>query len=72
MRITTVDRDNATVELSRTEVMILNSALNEVCNGIEVPEFETRMGADIMEVRQLLTEMKALLEKRALNQPRLL
>jgi hypothetical protein len=31
----------ADVRLSRQELVLLNNALNEVCHGIDVPEFHT-------------------------------
>ena len=41
----------------------MNAALNEVCNGIEVFEFETRIGADGERVAALLKEIGLLLDK---------
>jgi hypothetical protein len=41
----------------------VNAALNEVCNGIAVFEFETRIGADRARVAALLKEVGALLDK---------
>jgi hypothetical protein len=43
------------------ELRILNNALNEVCHGIDVPEFATRMGATRDEVRALLDRIHAML-----------
>lgn len=51
------------VEIGRDELLILNAALNEVCNGIAVFEFETRIGADRARVAALLKEVGALLDK---------
>jgi hypothetical protein len=61
MQVVEVQRDKVVVWLSKAELTILNNALNEVCNGIEVPEFATRVGTEISEVRQLLKEVHALL-----------
>jgi hypothetical protein len=47
----------ARVELTSAEVMLINNALNEVCNGIDIPEFSTRLGATIAEARALLQQM---------------
>jgi hypothetical protein len=57
------DQDKAIVEVSMQELLILNNALNEVCNGIDVPEFETRMGISLQEVDQLLGSIRLMLEK---------
>lgn len=47
---------------SRDELLILNAALNEVCNGIDVFEFETRIGADRARVAELLSLLGRLLD----------
>ncbi len=41
-----IDRDRVTVELSGDELEILNNALDEVCNGLDIREFAIRMGAE--------------------------
>jgi hypothetical protein len=49
------------VELTKDELRIVNNALNEVCNGIDLEgEFETRMGCSVEEARELLTKIHAL------------
>jgi len=52
--------DRAHVTLSFDEVCVIAQALNEVCNGIELFEFETRMGADEDYVSNLLKEFVCL------------
>lgn len=42
------------VELAAEECRIIRQALNEVCNGLDIDEFGTRMGAERSEVRDLL------------------
>jgi len=56
-------RTNATVELDRSEMAILNNALNEVCNGLSLHEFATRMGAERDEVLRLLEEISDLIKR---------
>ena len=51
------------IGISRDELLIVNAALNEVYNGIEVFEFETRIGADRERVAALLREVGLLLDK---------
>lgn len=55
--------ERSQIEISREELLIVNAALNEVCNGIEVFEFETRIGADRERVAGLLKEIGLLLDK---------
>ncbi len=55
--------ERSQIEISREELLIVNAALNEVCNGIEVFEFETRIGADRERVAALLKTVGSLLDK---------
>jgi hypothetical protein len=49
------------VELTKDELGIINNALNEVCNGIDLEgEFDTRMGCTVAEARELLSKIDAL------------
>lgn len=51
------------IAISREELSIVNAASNEVCNGIEVFEFDARIGADRERVAALLKEVGHLLDK---------
>lgn len=42
------------IELTIDEVHIIHNCLNELCNGIDIPEFELRLGFTIDEARKLL------------------
>lgn len=57
-----IDKKRVTIELDRDEVMVLNGALNEICNGayISDAEFQTRLGADRAEARGVLERIHAL------------
>ena len=49
------------VELTKDELGIINNALNEVCNGIDLEgEFGTRMGCTVEEARELLAKIHTL------------
>lgn len=58
-----------TVDLSldEAELLILNNALNEVCNGIDIDDFEfpARIGAEREEARTLLQRLRSLYEELA-------
>jgi len=44
-----------------SQIGIINNALNEVCNGIDLEgEFDTRMGCTVAEARELLAKIHAL------------
>jgi len=47
-----------TIELTKDELGIINNALNEVCNGIDLEgEFETRMGCTLQAARDVLAKI---------------
>jgi hypothetical protein len=55
------------VELNDGDLELINNALNEVCNGIEIPEFDSRLGTSKNQALELLREIGnalANLEKR--------
>lgn len=66
-----VDGDARTVRvvLGEDELALIANALNEVCNGVEIEDFEfsTRLGVERSEARALLAEVGAALD--ALPQP---
>jgi hypothetical protein len=49
------------VELTKDELCIINKALNEVCNGIDLEgEFDTRMGCTVEEEQAVLAKIHGL------------
>jgi hypothetical protein len=52
----------ADIRLSAHELILINNALNEVCNGVDIDdaEFATRLGAEREELRQLLSDIGSL------------
>lgn len=63
--MTTIDtaRGTATIRLSRIELYTLNNALNEVCNGLDIEEFATRMGVEREEASDLLGQIHTLIAR---------
>ena len=61
MQIIKTTKDKADIQFSIDELLILNNALNEVCNGIKLPEFSTRMGAEREEVKIFLKSINKLI-----------
>ena len=51
--------------LSHSDLYIINNALNEICNGVHLDEwdFETRMGVDREAARSLLDRVNETLRK---------
>ena len=52
--------------LPRADLFIFNNALNEICNGVHLDEwdFETRMGVKREEARTLLARVNAQLHRK--------
>jgi hypothetical protein len=52
------------LHFTRAEAIGIANALNEVCNGVDIPdqEFQTRLGADREAVRSLLKAMHTCLD----------
>lgn len=56
------------VSLSINELVAINNALNEICHGIDLFEFETRIGAPRQEVESLLKSIGSLIQQIEGNQ----
>jgi hypothetical protein len=52
----------ADVRTSLDELLILNNALNEVCNGLDEFEFESRMGVSHAECVELLKKIASIID----------
>ena len=53
------------MEFNKNDLLIMNNALNEICNGpdaIEEWEFSTRMGVERGEVLSLLEKISGILD----------
>ena len=57
MKIKKMDKDTATIELSRQELSVLANALNETLDSIEEWEFSTRVGVEIPVAERIRTEL---------------
>ncbi len=57
MKAERIEPNNTLIRFSNKELLILNNALNEVCNALDRVEFSTRMGAELQDVRDLLRQI---------------
>lgn len=57
------DKDKADLSFSMDELLIINAALNEVCNGIDVFEFDTRIGFSKEQVSLFLEAINKLIDE---------
>ncbi len=61
MKIASVAADHFEISVNEAELATLCNCLNEVCNGIHVFEFATRLGATREEVSSMLNALLAAL-----------
>lgn len=54
---------DATIRLSLTELYIVNNALNEVCNALDLDEFHVRMGVEREDAAHFLEQIHALIAR---------
>ena len=59
MRVVKVAGSQFEISVTETELSILCGCLNEVCNGIHIFEFETRLGATVEDVSSMLDALLA-------------
>lgn len=62
MKLKKITRD-AEIEFCYEELLLLNAALNEVCNGIDVLEFETRIGASKRKVKEIMGGIQSVIDQ---------
>jgi hypothetical protein len=61
MQALRTEESGVAIELTKDELLMLNAALNEVCNGVRIPEFQTRLGFEKAEVKELLERIHELI-----------
>jgi len=57
MELKQLNADHAGLVLSRHELGTIGNAINEVCNGFRVADFEFKMGGDVPKVEQVLDDI---------------
>jgi hypothetical protein len=58
-----IAKKTASVSFTEAELILLNNALNEVLNGLDVSSFDTRLGTPRHEAKLLLHQINLLLSK---------
>lgn len=51
------------ISISHDEMVIISNCLNEVCNGLDKREMQTRTGYDFDEIERLLEEFVCVIRK---------
>jgi len=59
MMIMPTENDIFHAKLTKDELITIGNCLNEVCHGIDLFEFETRIGASKEETRRILDQILA-------------
>jgi hypothetical protein len=62
MEIRESDQAHIVLELTHNELILINNSLNEVCHGLDLPDFSTRLGAGWDELEALRRQIAAALE----------
>ena len=62
MQIQQVEKETATIHVSKEELVILNNVLNEVCNGLYLNEFSMRVGTPRENVKDLLAQIGKIID----------
>ncbi|MGP9434754.1 hypothetical protein ACT3RR_04895 [Ewingella sp. AOP8-B2-18] len=63
MELVKLEGRGAVVTLNESELLMLNAALNEICNGIDIQEFDTRIGSSKESVANLLGKIGGVLDQ---------
>ncbi len=62
MQLRESDDAHVVLELTHNELIVLNNALDEVCHGIDLPDFSTRLGVQRDEIEALLRQISDVLQ----------
>jgi len=65
MKIEEMDSSNdaVVVRMTRAELVLLKNALNEVCHGVKIPAFDTRLGYSKDVAKGLLNQLWDVIKK---------
>lgn len=68
MKFSFLKSDKFHIEMKIEDLLLINAALNEVCNGVDVFEFETRIGASREEAGSLMDAISSIIDGYEKNQ----
>jgi hypothetical protein len=63
MEVIKIDAEKATIKFTLDDLLNLNQALNEICHGLRVPNFELKIGVSKEEAKRLLMAVQTLLDE---------
>ncbi len=62
MQVRESEGEHIVLDLTHNELILLNNALNEVCHGLDLPDFSTRLGAERDELEALRLQIDGALK----------
>lgn len=62
MDLIDIDNNTADINISFDELLVISNSLNEVCNGLDQFDFETRMGVSNADVQALLSKISSIID----------
>jgi hypothetical protein len=63
VEINQIGNHSASVFVTEAELVLLNNALNELLNGVDISDFDTRLGTSRKDAEELLHQIGSLLSK---------
>ncbi len=68
MKIQTVESDEIECSITKQELLMIKNCLGEVCFGMNVSEFQTRVGFSREDVGSYVKELKTLIEELSIEE----
>lgn len=63
MNAIVIKKNKIILDVTKEELGVLSNALNEVCNGIEVLPFESRIGVNVEQATNILHSLNLIYKK---------
>jgi hypothetical protein len=68
MKIIEYDGKNLTCEISHEDILILMAGMREICYGVDIHAFETRIGYSRDRVGELVKQLRSILDDHGINE----
>jgi hypothetical protein len=68
MRLLKSENEVLTCEISHEEIRIIKVCLGEICYGIDIHAFETRIGSSRERVGELVTQLKTIIDEQGIEE----
>lgn len=68
MRVIDNDGTKLTCEISHDEILILMAGMREICYGVDIHAFETRLGYSKERVGVLVQQLRSILDEQGIDE----